>query len=131
MLFSSGITLGSHEGDACGLIGVNGSGKSTLLRIFAGLEQPDEGELISKRQLRVGYVAAGRILFERIDPSLDIVADVIDAHLDDRERHLRAEQLLGRMGFVRYSLTRRQIVGRMEKAAGDWRGQLAARPICC
>src|SRR5437870_241378 len=55
MLFS-GITLGIDDGERIGLIGANGSGKSTLLRIFAGLEQPDEGELVARRQLRVGYV---------------------------------------------------------------------------
>src|SRR5437016_5509758 len=55
-LLFSGITIGFEEGERVGLIGANGSGKSTLLRIFAGLEQPDEGELITRRQLRVGYV---------------------------------------------------------------------------
>ncbi len=116
MLFS-GITLGLSEGERVGLIGVNGSGKSTLLRIFAGIEQPDEGELISKRQLRVGYVPQ-EDSFEADRSSLDIVADVIDAHLDDHERHLRAEQLLGRMGFVDVSLT----PGRL---SGGWKKRLA------
>src|SRR5215216_4199661 len=85
-LLFSGITLGFEEGERVGLIGANGSGKSTLLRIFAGLETPDEGELIARRQLRVGYVSQEDV-FEPAAPVLDTVADAIDAHLDDHERH--------------------------------------------
>jgi ATP-binding cassette subfamily F protein uup len=116
MLFS-GITLGLTEGERVGLIGVNGSGKSTLLRIFAGIERPDEGELISRRQLRVGYVPQ-EDAFEADRSCRDIVADAVDAHLDDHERHLRADQLLGRAGFADVSLT-------TEKLSGGWKKRLA------
>src|SRR6185369_17700546 len=92
-LLFSGITLGLSEGERVGLIGANGSGKSTLLRIFAGLEQPDDGELIQRRQLRVGYVSQEPI-FDRDQSCLDAVAEVIDEHLDDHERHVRAGILL-------------------------------------
>src|SRR3954447_22236059 len=97
-LLFSGITLGLSEGERIGLIGANGSGKSTLLRIFAGLETPDEGELVSRRQLRTGYVPQE----DEFDPArscLDCVADQVDAHLDEHERHLRASILLDRAGF--------------------------------
>src|SRR3954464_6735144 len=95
----TGITLGLTEGERVGLIGANGSGKSTLLRIFAGVEKPDEGELIARRQLRVGYVPQE----DAFDPDrscLDCVADAVDAHLDDHERHLRAQLALDRAGFA-------------------------------
>src|SRR5690606_35186151 len=45
-LLFTGITMGFAEGERVGLIGANGAGKSTLLKIFAGVEQPDEGELV-------------------------------------------------------------------------------------
>ena len=35
-----------QEGEKIGVIGMNGMGKSTLLKIIAGLEEPDEGEVI-------------------------------------------------------------------------------------
>ena len=34
------------RGEICGLIGENGSGKSTLTSIFAGVQPPDQGELL-------------------------------------------------------------------------------------
>ena len=98
-LLFSGITLGLAEGERVGLIGANGSGKSTLLRIFAGLEQPDDGELVARRNLRVGYVAQADD-FDAETTCLDVVANAIDdPHLDDHERHLRAAVLLDRAGF--------------------------------
>src|SRR3954467_5912017 len=103
-LLFSGITLGLSEGERVGLIGANGSGKSTLLRIFAGLEQADEGELISRRQLRVGYVPQ-EDSFDADATSLDLVANEIDAHLDDHERHIRAARMLDRAGFPDSSAT--------------------------
>ncbi len=113
----SGITLGLSEDERVGLIGVNGSGKSTLLRIFAGLETPDEGELIARRQLRVGFVPQ-EDTFEGTQSCLDCVADVIDAHLDDHERHLRAQRALDRAGFVDASVV-------TDKLSGGWRKRLA------
>src|SRR3954451_10212607 len=95
----SGITLGISESERIGLIGANGSGKSTLLRIFAGIEKPDEGELVERRQLRVGYVPQ-EDWFNPDRSCLDCVADAVDAHLDDHERHLRAQLALDRAGFV-------------------------------
>src|SRR3954468_17470835 len=98
-LLFSGITLGLSEGERVGLIGANGSGKSTLLRVFAGLESPDEGELVARRQLRVGYVPQEES-FQEERACIDVVADAVDSHLDDHERHLRAAILLDRAGFT-------------------------------
>jgi ATP-binding cassette subfamily F protein uup len=116
-LLFAGITLGFSEGERIGLIGANGSGKSTLLRIFAGLETPDEGDLVARRQLRVGYVAQ-EDAFESDKSCLDCVADEIDAHLDDHERHYRAQVLLDRAGFVDPS-------ARVQSLSGGWKKRLA------
>ena len=98
-LLFAGITLGLNEGERIGLIGANGSGKSTLLRIFAGLEQPDDGELVTKRQLRASYVPQEDSFDDESQSCVDAVADVMDEHLDDHERHLRATIMLDRAGF--------------------------------
>lgn len=116
-LLFAGITLGLEEGQRVGLIGANGSGKSTLLRIFAGLETPDEGELISRRQLRVGYVPQEES-FDKDETCLDCVADAVDEHLDEHERHLRAEILLDRAGF-------RDPLAKVATLSGGWKKRLA------
>lgn len=39
------------------LVGRNGAGKSTLLKMIVGQEQPDQGEIIKKKNLSIGYLA--------------------------------------------------------------------------
>ena len=51
------VTLGINKGDKVGIIGVNGTGKSTLLKIIAGIEEPDEGNVIKGRNVTVTYLA--------------------------------------------------------------------------
>lgn len=41
-----GVSLDVHKGEFFTLLGPSGGGKSTLLRILAGLETPDEGQVI-------------------------------------------------------------------------------------
>lgn len=45
------------EKERVGLIGVNGTGKSTLLKIIAGIDQPDEGEIILPKDYSISYSA--------------------------------------------------------------------------
>lgn len=44
------------DGEKVGLIGINGTGKSTLLKIVAGLEEPDDGSVIRRRNLYIRYL---------------------------------------------------------------------------
>ena len=50
------ISFGVAEGQRIGLIAKNGSGKTTLLSILSGKEGYDEGKIVYRRDLRVGYL---------------------------------------------------------------------------
>ncbi|MCD8164919.1 MAG: ABC-F family ATP-binding cassette domain-containing protein [Bacteroides sp.] len=50
------ISFGIAEGERLGLIAKNGSGKTTLLNMIAGREGYDEGRIVFRRDLRVGYL---------------------------------------------------------------------------
>ncbi|MFR3768841.1 MAG: ABC-F family ATP-binding cassette domain-containing protein [Blautia sp.] len=51
------ISVGIHQGDKIGIIGINGTGKTTFLRILAGLEEADEGQVIRQNGLRLSYLS--------------------------------------------------------------------------
>lgn len=50
------VSYGIHQGDKIGIIGINGTGKTTILKIIAGLEKPDEGQVIMQNGLRITYL---------------------------------------------------------------------------
>jgi ATP-binding cassette, subfamily F, member 3 len=51
-----GISLIVNPRDRIGLVGKNGAGKSTLLKLFAGLQQPSEGNIIVPKDAVLGYL---------------------------------------------------------------------------
>jgi ATP-binding cassette subfamily F protein uup len=50
------VSVALSGGDRVGVVGRNGHGKSTLLKILAGRLEPDSGEVIARKGLRIGYV---------------------------------------------------------------------------
>lgn len=51
-----GISFIVNPRDRIGLVGKNGAGKSTLLKLFAGLQQPTEGNIIVPKDAILGYL---------------------------------------------------------------------------
>ncbi len=51
------ISFGLFKGDKTALIADNGTGKSTLLKIIAGKDFADEGKVVTRSGIRIGYLA--------------------------------------------------------------------------
>ncbi|GAA5193138.1 ABC-F family ATP-binding cassette domain-containing protein [Rugosimonospora acidiphila] len=47
------VSLGLDDSDRIGVVGLNGAGKSTLLRLLTKVEEPDQGRVTHRRDLRV------------------------------------------------------------------------------
>jgi len=83
------ISFSVSEGQRIGLIAKNGMGKSTLLSIITGHEGYDSGEIIFRRDLKVGYLEQS----PRFDPEESVLDACFNHHGDD-EKVLRAKQVL-------------------------------------
>lgn len=77
------------EGQKIGLVAQNGTGKSTLLSIITGAEGYDSGDIIFRRDLRVGYLEQT----PKFNPE-DTVLDACFNHAGDDEKILKAKQIL-------------------------------------
>ena len=88
MLFEN-ISFSIVEGQKVGLIAKNGTGKSTLLSILTGKEGYDEGSIIYRRDLKLGYLEQT----PHFDPN-DSVLDACFNHQGDEEKVLKAKQIL-------------------------------------
>ncbi|NLW50286.1 MAG: ABC-F family ATP-binding cassette domain-containing protein, partial [Candidatus Brocadiaceae bacterium] len=51
-----GVSFQIGSGQKLGLIGPNGAGKTTILRILVGQEEPNDGNAVTPRGVRIGYV---------------------------------------------------------------------------
>ena len=65
------VDISVEDTSRIGILGPNGAGKSTLLRLVAGMQQPDDGQVITRDGLRV-------VMLEQAD-HLDDNARVMDA----------------------------------------------------
>lgn len=54
------LAFGIEKGSKTALIGVNGAGKTTWMRIVTGQMEPDAGQVVIDKNLRIGYLAQDR-----------------------------------------------------------------------
>ena len=106
-----------NEGEKVGLIGINGTGKSTLLKIAAGLEEPDDGSVVRRRNLYIRYLPQIPA-FTAGDTVLDaIVRDNRDEpHFSSREEiEASAKNILTRLGIYDFDEKVEHISGGQRK----------------
>ncbi len=83
------ISFSIGEGQKVGLIAKNGTGKSTLLSILAGKEGYDAGDIVFRRDLKVGFLEQS----PAFDPE-DSVLDACFNHQGEEKKVLKAKQVL-------------------------------------
>ena len=79
------ITFGLEEGQKVALIARNGAGKTSLLNIIAGMDQPDEGNIVMRKGTAVAYLPQNPYFLPGIS--------VIDALFESDNAILRAIKL--------------------------------------
>ncbi len=69
------ISFGINEGQKIGFVAKNGTGKTSLLNIVAGDEEPDEGQVVYRKNLKVAFLPQEPDL----DPNLTIEQTIFAA----------------------------------------------------
>ena len=104
------ISFSIAEGQKVGLIAKNGTGKSTLLSILSGVEGYDSGDIIFRRDLRVGMLEQSPVF----DPA-ESVLDACFNHQGDEEKVLKAKQILTQLKIRDLSQPMGQLSGGQQK----------------
>lgn len=90
------INLQIDEKDRIALVGRNGAGKSTLLKILVGEEAPTRGEINTKRDLQMSYLAQDS-RFESENTIYDEMLAVFDDLRQDEKKLRQMENQMGEL----------------------------------
>lgn len=106
------ISLGIHQGDKIGVIGVNGTGKTTLLKIIAGITKPDEGEVIYGNGIRVSYLPQN----PEFPKAQTILSYVMEGKLhQDWKTESEAKTILTKLGIYNFEQETDHLSGGQKK----------------
>ena len=104
------ISFSISEGQRVGLIAKNGTGKSTLLSILTGKESQDEGNIIFKRDLTVGFLEQS----PHFNPD-DTVLEACFNHNGNEEKILKAKQILTQLKITDLAQPIKELSGGQQK----------------
>ncbi|MBL8188427.1 MAG: ABC transporter ATP-binding protein [Acidobacteria bacterium] len=102
------ISFSIAEGESLVLLGPSGSGKSTTLRLIAGLETPDEGEIVlhgqrverlRARERNIGVIFQNYALFPRMTVADNIAFGLKIRGVKRKSRDAKVEELLAMIGM--------------------------------
>ncbi len=104
------ISFSIAEGQRVGLIAKNGTGKSTLLSVLTGKEGYDNGAIIYRNGIKIGYLEQS--------PQFDPEESVLDAcfnHQGETEKVLKAKQILTQLKIADMGQPMGQLSGGQQK----------------
>ncbi len=113
------LQFGLEEGKRIGLIGQNGAGKSTLLKIIAGLETADDGEVVTRKGLKVGYLPQVPVLQDEENLINNLLWNGLEL---DYSLISQAYEWLSRLNFEQMGYSEETLAGQL---SGGWRKKLA------
>ena len=104
------ISFSIAEGQKVGLVARNGTGKSTLMSVLMDKEGHESGDIIYRRDLKVGYLEQS--------PKFDPEESVLEAcfnHEDDPDKVLKAKQILTQLHITNMDQPMGQLSGGQQK----------------
>ena len=110
LLLFDKISFSIAEGQRVGLIAQNGTGKTTLLSVLTGKDGYDNGRIIYRNDLRIGYLEQA--------PKFDPAESVLDAcfnHEGNPEKILKAKQILTQLKIKDLEQPMGQLSGGQQK----------------
>lgn len=110
------IDFGIQEEEKIGVIGINGTGKSTLLKIFAGLEEPDAGEVIKGTNVHIRYLSQNPVF----RPGITVYDYVVSENRNEDNEWLiegDAKNILNKLGLCDYDAKVELLSGGQKKRA--------------
>lgn len=109
VLFNN-ISFSIAEGQKVGLVARNGTGKSTLMSVLMDKEGHESGDIIYRRDLKVGYLEQS----PQFDPEESVLQACFN-HEDDPEKVLKAKQILTQLHITNLEQPMGQLSGGQQK----------------
>ncbi|MFD2561681.1 ABC-F family ATP-binding cassette domain-containing protein [Aquimarina rubra] len=120
------ISFGINEGQKIGFVAKNGTGKTSLLNIIAGDEEPDEGQVVYRKNLKVAFLPQE----PNLDPNLTIEQTIFAAdnetlrvintyekalqNLDDSEAYQKAFEQMDALNAWDFETQYKQILFKLK-----------------
>lgn len=104
------ISFSIAEGQKVGLVARNGTGKSTLMSVLMDKEGHESGDIIYRRDLKVGYLEQS----PQFDPEESVLQSCFN-HEDDPEKVLKAKQILTQLHITNLEQPMGQLSGGQQK----------------
>ena len=104
------ISFSIAEGQKVGLVARNGTGKSTLMSVLMDKEGHERGDIIYRRDLKVGYLEQS----PQFDPEESVLQACFN-HEDDPEKVLKAKQILTQLHITNLEQPMGQLSGGQQK----------------
>ena len=102
-----------HEGEKVGVIGINGTGKSTLLKIMAGLEVPDQGQVIKASNIMIHYLPQNP-QFNDEDTVIESMQNMVHHHANENEL-VMAKSMMTKLGITDFNQKTSELSGGQRK----------------